>query len=178
MNDRIYARPLSSAQIEKITKIVRSAFGLENDLLFPVEKFIEVALPAIYPGFSYDYVSPKEMDFNTYAYFDPINNIMRIREDVYARACEGSGRDRFTLAHEIGHCILNRDGVNMHRNTSNQAPKPYEDPEWQANEFASLILMPRDLIRKYNLSPREISLKCKTSLTAATIAYEKSRANK
>lgn len=178
MSDFIVAKPRSSAEIEKITRYIRSECGCEDNLFFPIENFIEEVLPEIYPGFTYDYVSYNEMSFGTYAYFDPLENVMRIQEDVYLRACEGSGRDRFTLAHEAGHCILNREGMILRRTTKNRVPKPYEDPEWQANEFASNILMPRDLIRKHNLTPSEISLYCKTSKLAAKIAYEKSRAHK
>lgn len=178
MRDSIFAAPISTAQIEKIAHVIRLKCGLENKLYFPIEAFIEVILPEIYPGFSYDYVSPNEMAFGTYAYFNPYENIMSIREDVYIRACQGEGRDRFTLAHESGHCILNRADMILCRNDVNRTPKPYENPEWQANEFASAILMPRDLIRKFKLTPQEISTRCKTSITASKIAYEKSQAHK
>lgn len=39
----------------------------------------------------------------------PSENRIRIREDVYERACNGYGRDRLTMAHELGHLLLHRD---------------------------------------------------------------------
>lgn len=34
--------------------------------------------------------------------------VIRVRSDVYERACENHGRDRFALAHELGHYSLHR----------------------------------------------------------------------
>lgn len=36
----------------------------------------------------------------------PDRNEIQIRQDVYDRAIAGSGRDRLTLAHELGHLLF------------------------------------------------------------------------
>ena len=39
---------------------------------------------------------------------DATENCIKIREDVYERAIKGYGRDRFTLAHELGHFLMHQ----------------------------------------------------------------------
>lgn len=65
-----------------------------------------------------------------------------IREDVYLGACNNHYKDRFTLAHELGHLILH-SGVPFARNTSPQSDhRWFEDSEWQANNFAAEFMLP------------------------------------
>ena len=91
-------------------------------------------------------------------------------------------RRRFTIAHEIGHLLLHdKLDLEVHNETSNslnwfnsaeqQAKKGIQ--EWEANDFASALLMPEDLIRqetfKKNFSPdllKKLSYRFKTSLTS------------
>lgn len=63
-------------------------------------------------------------------------------------------RQRFTMAHELGHYILHRDLIGgiitddqMYRNTSSSV-KIDLDKERQANRFAANILIPKELIIK------------------------------
>jgi hypothetical protein len=76
--------------------------------------------------------------------------IVWLPPQTYARLEAGGGRPKFTAAHEIGHVVLHRNelhtsapwpngGVVFARRTEID---PYEDPEWQANNFASALLMP------------------------------------
>jgi Zn-dependent peptidase ImmA (M78 family) len=91
-------------------------------------------------------------------------------------------RKRFTVAHEIGHFLLHSKlDLGAHNETSNtlnwfnttvqQAKKGIQ--EWEANDFASELLMPEDLIRKETFrkkfSPdlvKDLSIRFKTSLTS------------
>jgi Zn-dependent peptidase ImmA (M78 family) len=91
-------------------------------------------------------------------------------------------RKRFTIAHEIGHYLIH-DKLNLevHDETSNtlnwfnateqQAKKGIQ--EWEANDFASELLMPEDIIRKATFKKKftpdlakELSERFKTSLTS------------
>lgn len=73
-----------------------------------------------------------------------IGSNLILRDDTYEGIVKGNPRDVFTLYHEIGHYILkherelNRGQIGEH--------DYYEDSEWQANAFASEILMPLDEI--------------------------------
>ena len=70
------------------------------------------------------------------------------------------GRYRFTLAHEIGHVVLHRDFFHRHTFTGigewkefaqSISPRDYGTIEWQAYQFAGLILVPPKALRpKYN----------------------------
>ena len=72
-----------------------------------------------------------------------------LNEHVYHGAMNSESRARFTLAHELGHCVLHKEQLQE----LNSRPKAnvlyrrgtfpiYRDPEWQANAFAASILMP------------------------------------
>lgn len=58
-------------------------------------------------------------------------------------------RQRFTLAHEIGHNLLEHDGLNF-RTTLDQEGTNYISSlkERQANAFAAKLLMPKKLVEK------------------------------
>jgi predicted transcriptional regulator len=65
--------------------------------------------------------------------------------DIILSAISSSRRDRFTIAHELGHYLLHsRLGerpLRANRSGSNRA-------EWEANWFAAGFLMPRDRFAK------------------------------
>lgn len=80
-------------------------------------------------------------------------NIIRIREDVYNRACEGYGRDRFTMAHELAHLLLHRlENLSLAREIDGVEIPAYKNPEWQANAFAGELLAPFHLIKNKNIN--------------------------
>lgn len=83
-------------------------------------------------------------------------------------------RQRFSVAHEIGHIILHESttATVMNREiASNDNPM-----ETEANIFASRLLAPICVIHYLNLnSPQEIAESCNISITAATIRYERLR---
>ena len=76
-------------------------------------------------------------------------NIIRVNASVEGH----EGRYNFTIAHEIGHHVLHRDHYLAHRDASDPgimcreaSAKPLV--ERQADQFASALLMPADLVRK------------------------------
>lgn len=90
-------------------------------------------------------------------------NKTEIRESVYTAACCGDGRARFTMMHEIGHCLLHTpDRIALCRLAPGEKLLPFEDPEWQANTFAAEVLTDIDVVRKMDY--REISKSCGVSL--------------
>ena len=169
--NQVIAEPMSTKNILFLTNTLRKKFNLYDCTYFPIVEFIETVLPEIDTKFSYLYVDRAEMP-DTYAYFDNDTKVMVIREDVYERALNGSGRDRFTLAHELGHYVLHSSGVQLCRSDGGRVVT-YCDPEWQANTFASKLLMPDHLI--YTLTPSEISKEFGTSYQAAEIALYKAK---
>lgn len=84
---------------------------------------------------------------NNIIYFNKNYNIKRIR---------------FTLAHELGHILLNHENLNhmIHKNNNVE--------EYQANIFARCLLMPAIVLKELNcIEPQHISNICEVSLQAA-----------
>ena len=99
-----------------------------------------------------------------------MNHHIRIKESVYNGAAEGNGRDRMTIAHEIGHYFtLCFCGFQFQRNFKKETVPAYRSPEWQAKCFAGELLIDFDLV--YNMQPYEIVDKCGVSYEAAYYQY-------
>lgn len=137
---------MSRKAIRELVAIVRDAFDLTEERYFPVTKFLELVLPNIEEGFEYEVKTMEEMG-SRYAVTYPEEKRIDIREDVYDRAVDGNPRDRFTIAHEIGHYLMHSPStVSFARDNGERTP-PYLDPEWQANTFAGELLAPPALIK-------------------------------
>lgn len=78
-------------------------------------------------------------------------------------------RQRFTIAHELGHIRLGHLVQNQHT-TINREPSAHDDlTEMQANWFAARILAPSCVLHSIHaLTPTEISRVCDISITSAT----------
>jgi Zn-dependent peptidase ImmA (M78 family) len=101
-------------------------------------------------------------------------NIITINSDI-----QYEGKRRFTLAHELGHLEMHKDKILQH-NDSDATLQYFKtgNQESEANDFASELLMPRNLFIKEcqdkPFSPsllRDLSLKFKTSITSVTYKY-------
>lgn len=149
---------------------IRKMLKVDNEIWFPIVSFLEI-LAVMFPNFNYEIVEDNELDSSTHADTDVINETIRIKESVYDGAFNGNGRDRMTIAHEIGHYLtLCVSGFKLQRNFTNQKPRAYEDPEWQAKCFAGELLVPEPLVK--NMSVDEIQQKCGVSFAAAAFQYK------
>jgi len=96
---------------------------------------------------------------------DPKGQFIILREDVYENAWNGNGRDRFTVAHELGHFFLHT-GMPMARASSGDETKPYRLSEPQANQFAAELLMPRTFMGIFD-TPQSVATRHGVSIDAA-----------
>ncbi len=145
--------------------ILRKHLGLENRLWVPIVELLDV-LAEILEGFSYEIVPDHAMSLGTHAETDIRTGHITIKESVYERACNGEGRDRMTIAHEIGHFFtLCFCGFKLQRNFAKQEVKHFNDPEWQAKCFAGEFLVPYHLTG--NMTAAEIASACGVSYDAA-----------
>lgn len=157
----------SRYELRQYARQIRRSLGLENQLYFPVINFLEV-MPEFFPEFYFEVVEDHELPFNVHADIDVLNHCMRIKNSVYEGAYDNIGRDRMTIAHEIGHYLtLCVSGFKLQRNFGNQKLRPFEDPEWQAKCFAGELLIPAHLISSMDIFT--ISNKCGVSVDAARI---------
>jgi Zn-dependent peptidase ImmA (M78 family) len=89
-----------------------------------------------------------------YARYDRERKVIEIvaSERSYEWLEEGHPRASYFVAHELGHCLMHTDQlIRLAQMPSNQQAafhrgqtghKIFEDTEWQANAFASALLMP------------------------------------
>lgn len=95
-----------------------------------------------------------------------------IRQDVYDRAIAGSGRDRLTLAHELGHLLFHeKQNISYARVGDNTGIVVFRDPEWQADAFGGEVLMLKEVIKGHNV--KEVMNLCKVSEKAALCQLSK-----
>lgn len=168
---KMKCNPHSRQSIRGLAEYIRKQLRIENEKMFPIVELLDI-FKDCFEDFEYEVISDDEFVSNSYAYTDVSKGVVYIRESVYNGATLGNGRDRFTIAHEIGHYTLhNKINNYLHRTDDNI--KLYEDPEWQANCFAAELLVPHNLIEE--LSIEEIVAECAVSKQVATIqkSYKK-----
>lgn len=157
------AEPLSRKDIRRMANLIRLIEGSSNELYFDIVHFLEVTLPRVDEGFSLVVKTKSEMG-ECHGLTFPDKNEIQIREDVYDRACEGSGRDRLTMAHELFHLLQHtRENISFARMEGEV--KTYMNPKWQADAFGGELLIPHDLI--HGMTATEIAIECEVSLAAA-----------
>ena len=164
------AQPLSRRDIRRKADLIRRIEGSSNKLYFDIIHFLEITLPQIDPKFSLVINSESEMG-ECHGLTYPERDEIQISEDVYERACEGSGRDRLTMAHELFHLLQHtRENISFARMEGKA--KTYMDPEWQADAFGGELLIPKELTG--GMSAPEIAIKCGVSLAAARFQMNRS----
>lgn len=164
--------PLSNQNIEDIAMQVRRAFGLEQTPSFPVMKFLEGVLCNQLNWLDLQIGWPTEMQ-DAEGYMSPDGSFIKLRQDIYSKACENNGRARFTVAHELGHYFLHSN-TKLQRIPPNTKVPLYKLSEFQADQFAACLLMPRSLIT-HNDTIEGIKSKFNVSYTAASNRLKKIR---
>lgn len=174
MDERRYkAQAMSRAEIRELAAHYRERLGLTNVAYVDIVSLLELVFPRLFSKYGFDYsYETRDVMGNNHGLTDPRTGKITIREDVYERACQGKGRDRMTIAHELAHFLLH-DGVTigLARAGDDESVPAYCDPEWQATCFAAEFLMGAEVIR--NMEPEQIAKQCGVSLEAA--AYQKAK---
>ena len=137
------ARPLSIDNIRQFAQQTKDLLGFSGVARLPMARIIEFALPSILPTFVYDVKTLSAMGAN-HGIAMPDRDYIALREDVFEGASRGEGRDRFTVAHELGHLMLHQsENLVMPRRLPNARREPaiFCQPEWQADTFAAEFLM-------------------------------------
>jgi len=158
--------PRSRKSIMEAADGVRSALRITNPK-FPILQVVELMLPKVMPEFSFEVKEADEMGDN-HGLTHPESNEMWIRSDVYDGACQGNGRDRFTIAHELGHLLLHNLPGMARKMKPASSIKAYVNSEWQANTFAGALLIPTN-IAVDSRDPYEIAEVCGVSVDAASV---------
>ncbi len=145
MMDTHYENPIptraSKANIEAFAE------RIAKNISFGPEKLIEMAVARFGGGISYEQPNGEKRE-----------ETIRVEPDgkfkIFLPLLTSPARDRFTIAHELGHFFLHFPLVKAkHVGKGMRATRwPGNDPEsqrceWEANWFAAAFLMPKDLFK-------------------------------
>lgn len=119
---------------------VRLVYGAPSNLPFDITKAVE-NIHKIDDTLSFDVVTDEEAN-GRLAWYEPKEDTIFCPETIYRAAMDHNPRQRFTFAHEFAHSLLHRSD-SLNRIDVSVKVETYEDPEWQANNLAAAILMPK-----------------------------------
>ena len=167
--------PMRRLDIRHYTRELRKILGIQGPY-FPIIVLLEILYPLI--GVTYDVIDDKEWNIkygkDSHAQYILGDRCIYIKESVFNGACNDQGRDRFTIAHEIGHALLLDDKtIKFCRSARKVDMELWKNPEWQADCFAGELLVPYDICK--DMSVCDIVQKCKVSNDAAS--YQKRKFN-
>lgn len=164
------ADPLSRKDIRKLANRLRELFGFESDISFPIVQVIEFLSNK--GEFNLEICTSDEMG-SKLGETIPSENLIKLREDIYDKACEDDGFSKSTCSHELLHWIKHREEtVSFCRKEEDlKKRRAYEDPEWQANCFSGELLVPKHLVKGMTID--EIVEKCNVTPSMAYYQYEK-----
>lgn len=171
------AKGMSTTYIRNIAKLTRMLLDSPNDKFLDVAKALDVLTDKLAKhNFNYMILPDNDPLFERKeeAKTDVLVGTIYIKESVFNEAAHKRYcRAHYTIAHEIGHFILHRalNTLNFARTSEAGSYKVYENPEWQADTFASELLMPYE--QCLELSPQEIRRKYHVSKAAANTRYRK-----
>lgn len=135
--------PRSKDNIVGNAMAIRQFLKLDAIPYFPVAKIYEL-LSLMFENASFEVLEDDELgDDHGRTY--PDRHLIQLPNSVYERACDGEGRDRFTMCHELGHLMMHR-GIAFSRIDPFRPPKIYCNSEWQADTFASHLMMPSKFV--------------------------------
>lgn len=133
------APPMKRSEIRHIAQKFRDLCQMSDTPYADVVRLLEADILRLV-GFDWEVVGQEELvDEHGLTLLN--ERFVQIREDVYEGAIKGSGRDRMTIAHEMGHAILHSDVQLARMAPGAEKPKPFRCTEWQAKCFAGEFLV-------------------------------------
>lgn len=161
----IPVKPTSRQEIWTYVRDIRRTLGVEAALYFDVVWFVENIMPELFPDFVFEVCTQEELG-DLHGKTIPRKNKICIREDIYIGACAENGRDRLTIAHEIGHFFMHDEhSIEFCQSSSNGKVPCFRDSDWQADVFGGELLAPSYLIDGMSVS--KIHEACKVSMPCA-----------
>lgn len=154
--------PLSVDTIASLTIKLRKEYNVKEDEAFPILEYLAhlhsdglVSMQILENDDPY-------FDSKTVAKYNAIDNFIYLKESVIYDYENGIFHSAFTLAHELFHFIQTHVLNFVFEEV--ESCKAYEDSEWQANEFAGELLVPRKYV---HLDEKEIAQRFKVSIECA-----------
>ena len=157
----IKTNPLSVDSIKSITSSIREQYGIAKDQAFPILDVLNKLFDDNYLSIQLLEDDDPYLDKDTPALYNAKDNFIYLKESVIVEIENGNYRSNFTLAHEFFHYLQNQILGFSFEEVEDR--KPYEDPEWQANEFAGELLLPKEFLDnddEYLASHFQVSMEC------------------
>lgn len=130
--------PRSRKELREIASQVRKVFGVKTPML-DIVRLVELTLPRADDGFVLIVEEESEMG-DIHGLSNPVQKWIKLRRDVYEGAHAGKGRDRMTIAHELGHYLLHRQ-LDFPLVPPGGSVPAFRQSEWQATAFAAELLI-------------------------------------
>lgn len=164
------ADPLSRKDLRRLAYKFRALFGLEDEMDFPIIQVMEYLSNK--GEFNLEICSIDEMN-TKYGETIPYENLIKLRKDIYEKACDNDGFSRSTCSHELLHWLMHREETVSfcRREEDLKKRRAYEDPEWQANCFAGELLVPKHIVK--GMSIEEVMEKCNVTYSMAQYQLSK-----
>lgn len=122
-----------------------SAVVIKRDIVESDNVPIDVIALALANGLTISYFNPAKSKSDT---LEKVSGLLdKTNKTIYINSTDSPERQRFTVAHELGHYIYNHDqdkfGLNYRDGNRDR-----NSAERQADDFAGEVLMPSPLVRK------------------------------
>lgn len=154
----IRTNSLSLNDIKDLAYNVRKQFGILPFECFPILDYLDHLFEQGLLSIQVIDNDDPYLDNKTPAIYNTVDNFIYIKEEVLEEYDNNDYRANFTLAHELFH-YLQAQVLNFEFKEVEYC-FPYEDIDWQANQFAGELLVPEDslvldddeLVKKYKVS--------------------------
>ena len=164
-NLNIKAKPISEEALEREAMYYRKKYNMLDPYL-DIIKLYETHV-----NFEVCARDANLISIDAYAHYNIKEDKIYLLDETYDQATEDIPRDRFTLAHELGHSILHGECY-IDQYPTKCKNKIYEEPEWQADQFAACILAPKDMIVKHCKTISDIETTFGVSYSCAKKRYD------
>lgn len=157
----IKTNPLSIKDVSEFAHNLRSEYRIKLDEAFPI---LDVLNDLFEKGLlSIQVLNDNDpyLELNILAVYNTVDNFIYLKESVLIDHDNNNYRANFTLAHELFHYLQTRV-LNFTFEESNEC-KAYEEIDWQANEFASELLLPKaylDLENEELVTRFKVTMEC------------------
>lgn len=156
MSDWLYGvrvPPMRIGDLREVATTIRQQSDLSSEEPFPVLKFLEWSMGAMFENFDYEIVDTLPDGDEARAYPDGAPHhqegpVIQLLRQVYDGAGNNNGRARLTVLHECSHVILHGHVAVHHRGPRGAELKPWVNSEWQASQLAVELLMTVESFRR------------------------------
>ncbi|NKJ40808.1 Zn-dependent peptidase ImmA (M78 family) [Novosphingobium sp. SG720] len=147
--------PMTSAEIERIAWDIREFFGMGTKNVQMVN-LVERILPEGLADYDFFVLPDEDMPGLAGITGTSGEEMIILSESTYIALCNNDREARYVAAHEFGHLVLHSQQTPMLAKRTRNDNRV--DPEWQADRFADVWLVPTEGVRKCR-SARHVAAK-------------------